>query len=84
MMANLPIASLINQMDAWSIRYKKNISSLLDTHDIFEKKLKFIIDYRFAEIYTKNIIKIISSQIQLRKTIESLPKKKFMKIYLNI
>ena len=60
---------------------RKNISSLLDTHDIFEKKLKFIIDYRFAEIYTKNIIKIISSQIQLRKTIESLPKKIYEDIF---
>ena len=61
---------------------RKNISSLLDTHDIFEKKLKFIIDYRFAEIYTKNIIKIIFfNHIQLRKTIESLPKKIYEDIF---
>ena len=61
---------------------RKNISSLLDNHDIFEKKLKFIIDYRFSEIYTNNIIKIISSKhIQLRKTIESLPKEIYEDIF---
>ena len=38
---------------------RKNISSLLDDNDLFEKKLKYIIDYRFKKIQKKNIIKSI-------------------------
>ena len=55
---------------------RKNISSLLDDNDLFEKKLKYIIDYRFKKIQKKNIIKsIFNNHTHLKDTLNSLPKK---------
>ena len=55
---------------------RKNLSSLLDDNDSFEKKLKFINDYRFKKIKLTNIIKLIRKEhVELNNIINSLPKK---------
>ena len=55
---------------------RKNLSSLLDDNDSFEKKLKFINDYRFKKIKPTNIIKLIRKEhVELNNIINSLPKK---------
>ena len=61
---------------------RKNISSLLDDNDLFEKKLKYIIDYRFKKIQKKNIIKsIFNNHTHLKDTLNSLPKKIYEDIF---
>ena len=61
---------------------RKNISSLLDKNDFYEKKLKYIIDYRFKKIRPKKIINIIKkNNFELNKTINSLPKKIYERIF---
>ena len=60
---------------------RKNISSLLNDNDLYEKKLKYIIDYRFKKIQTKNIIKTISNHIYLTDILNSLPKKIYEDIF---
>ena len=61
---------------------RKNISSLLDDNDLFEKKLKYIIDYRFRKIQKKNIIKsIFNNHTHLKDTLNSLPKKIYEDIF---
>lgn len=60
---------------------RKNISSLLNDNDLYEKKLKYIIDYRFKKIQTKNIIKTISNHIYLTNILNSLPKKIYEDIF---
>ena len=62
---------------------RKNISSLLDKNDFYEKKLKYITDYRFKKIRPKKIINIIKkNNFELNKTINSLPKKIYERIFL--
>ena len=64
---------------------RKNISSLLDKNDFYEKKLKYIIDYRFKKIRPKKIINIIKkNNFELNKTINSLPKKNLRKNFFII
>ena len=61
---------------------RKNISSLLDKNDFYEKKLKYIIDFRFKKIRPKKIINIIKkNNFELNKTINSLPKKTYERIF---
>lgn len=65
---------------------RKNISSLLNENDNYEKKLKYLIDYRFKKINIKKIIKNINNNIELNKVINSLPRKNYQSIvyYLRI
>lgn len=61
---------------------RKNISSLLDNNDAHERKLKYIIDYRFKKINPKKIINNIkNNNFELGKTIYSLPKKNFDELF---